>query len=179
MCQIPAYFLILFCFNPAATKRVSFADPLVSSPSSLGMPQNGPGTAFLPGEEVFARPGPAAPSQPPQMRYPPCQRAPPKRLDLRPLLLPAETRARGEPCGEQSTLLVTVKPVGWIAQLYNCTIVQYLYISCYVFSNKPVLSYLLLHLLPQSCNSCTDAIRRWSGLYSDPALDLYIAYAQS
>jgi hypothetical protein len=43
----------------AATKRVSFSDPLVSSPSSpLAPPRDGPGTVFLPGEEVFARPGP-------------------------------------------------------------------------------------------------------------------------
>ena len=67
----------------AATKRVSFSDPLVSSPSSsLAPPRDGPGTVFLPGEEVFARPGPAAPSQPPQTRYPSRQRTPPKRLDL-------------------------------------------------------------------------------------------------
>ncbi len=69
----------------AATKRVSFSDPLVSSPSpSLVPPRNGPGTIFLPGEEVFARPGPAAPSQPPL------------ELDFWPLLLLAEARARGE-----------------------------------------------------------------------------------
>jgi hypothetical protein len=67
----------------AATKRVSFSDPLVSSPSSsLAPPRDGPGTVFLPGEEVFARPGPAAPSQPPQTRYPSRQWTPPKRLDL-------------------------------------------------------------------------------------------------
>jgi hypothetical protein len=66
----------------AATKRVSFADPLVSSPSSPTPPQNGPGTVFLPSKEVFARPGPAAPSQPPQTRYPSHQRVSPKRLDL-------------------------------------------------------------------------------------------------
>jgi hypothetical protein len=66
----------------AATKRVSFSDPLVSSPSSPAPPRDGPGTVFLPGEEVFARPGPAAPSQPPQKRYPSRQRAPPQRLDL-------------------------------------------------------------------------------------------------
>jgi hypothetical protein len=54
----------------AATKQVSFSDPLVSSPSPPAPPQNGPGTVFLPGEEVFARPGPAAPSQVPQTRYP-------------------------------------------------------------------------------------------------------------
>jgi hypothetical protein len=33
-------------------------------------------------EEVFARPGPATPSQVPQTRYPSRQRAPPQRLDL-------------------------------------------------------------------------------------------------
>ncbi len=38
-CHIPTYFSILFCSNPAATKRVSFLDPLVSSPSSLALPQ--------------------------------------------------------------------------------------------------------------------------------------------
>jgi hypothetical protein len=55
--------------NPAATKRVSFSDLLVSSPSSsLAPTQNGPRTVFLPGKEVFARRGPAAPSQPPQIR---------------------------------------------------------------------------------------------------------------
>jgi transposase InsO family protein len=69
--------------GPAATKWVSFLDPLVSSPSSSpAPPQNGPETVFLPGEEVFAHPGPAAPSQVPQTQYPSCQRAPPKRLDL-------------------------------------------------------------------------------------------------
>jgi hypothetical protein len=67
----------------AATKRVSFSDPLVSLPSSSSAPpHDGPGTVFLPGEEVFARPGPAAPSQPPQKRYPTRQRTPPKRSDL-------------------------------------------------------------------------------------------------
>ncbi len=44
--------------GPAATKRVSFSDPLVSSPASPG---DGPGTVFLPGKEVFACPGPAPP----------------------------------------------------------------------------------------------------------------------
>jgi hypothetical protein len=55
----------------AATKRVSFSDPLVSSPSSSLAPQcDSPGTVFLPGEEVSACPGLTAPSQPPQTRYP-------------------------------------------------------------------------------------------------------------
>ncbi len=55
--------------GPAATIRVSFSDPLVSSPSLPAPPQDGPGTVFLPGEEVFACPGPAAPSQVPQTQY--------------------------------------------------------------------------------------------------------------
>jgi hypothetical protein len=58
--------------SPAATKRVSFSDQLVSSPSSSSAPpRDGPETVFLPGEEVVARPGPAVPSQPPQTRYRP------------------------------------------------------------------------------------------------------------
>jgi hypothetical protein len=36
---------------------------------SSGAAMRGPGTVFLPGEEVFARPGPAAPSQVTQTRY--------------------------------------------------------------------------------------------------------------
>jgi hypothetical protein len=40
--------------GPAATKRVSFSDLLVSSPSSSpALPQNSPGTVFLSGEEVL------------------------------------------------------------------------------------------------------------------------------
>jgi hypothetical protein len=37
-------------------------------------------------------------------------------------------------------------PASW---MYSTTYVQYLFISCYLSDNKPVLSYLLLHLLPQ------------------------------
>jgi hypothetical protein len=66
----------------AATKRVSFSHPLVSSPSSPALSRDGPRTIFLPGEEVFLRPGPAAPSQAPQTRYPSRQQALPQRLDL-------------------------------------------------------------------------------------------------
>jgi hypothetical protein len=33
--------------------------------------------------------------------------------------------------------------------VYSTTFVQYLYISCYLSENKPVLSYLLMCLLPQ------------------------------
>ncbi len=46
--------------GPAATKRVSFSDPLVSSPSPPAPPRDGPRTVLLPGEEIFASPGPAA-----------------------------------------------------------------------------------------------------------------------
>jgi hypothetical protein len=70
-------------WTPRLVVRVAAADPLVSSPSSsLALPHDGPGTVFLPGEEVFTRPGPAAPSQPPQTQYPPHQHTPPKKLDL-------------------------------------------------------------------------------------------------
>jgi hypothetical protein len=48
-------------------------------------------------------------------------------------------------CGELATPLLTVKPVG----VYSTTLVQYLYISCYLSDNKPVLSYLLSCLLQQ------------------------------
>ncbi len=39
------------------------------------------------------------------------------------------------------------RPASWI---YSTNCVQYLYISCYLSDNKPVLSYLLLRLLPQA-----------------------------
>jgi hypothetical protein len=64
-----------------------FVSPWKCKDSSLALSWGnsnsaGPGTVFLPGKEVFARPGPAAPLQPPQMRYPSHQWAPPQRLDL-------------------------------------------------------------------------------------------------
>jgi hypothetical protein len=62
----------------AAVKRVSFAHPLASTPSIAALPQNGPGTVFLPSAEVFARPRRAAPSPPPQQWNPPRQRTPPR-----------------------------------------------------------------------------------------------------
>ncbi len=43
---------------------------------------------------------------------------------------------------------------------YSSNPVQYLYISCYVTANKPVLSYLLLRLLPQFDNSKISLIFR-------------------
>jgi hypothetical protein len=112
--------------SPAATKRVSFSDPLVSPPSPPVPPRDGPGTVFLPGEEVFACPGPVAPSQVPQTRYPSRQWAPPKRLDLRPLLLPAEARALGEPCGHLPTSLVG----GQTSRMYSSNPGQYMYSAC-------------------------------------------------
>ncbi len=49
-------------------------------------------------------------------------------------------------CGELATPLVTVEPVGSPPPpLYSAC----MYISCYLSDNKPVLSYLLLRLLPQ------------------------------
>ncbi len=110
-CPTNLWTLPTFSGGPATTKRVSLSDPLVSSPSFPAPPRDGLGTVFLPGEEVFACPRPAAPSQVPQTRYPYRQWAPPHRLDLWPLLLPAEARARGEPCGHLPTSLLTARPV--------------------------------------------------------------------
>jgi hypothetical protein len=46
------------------------------------------------------------------------------------------------------------RPASWMYSTPPPTYVQYLYISCYLSDNKPVLSYLLLPLLPQyyCCN---------------------------
>ncbi len=41
------------------------------------------------------------------------------------------------------------------SRMYCTTLVQYLYISCYVFSNKLVLSYLFLRLLLHYSNNAT------------------------
>ncbi len=131
--------------GPAAIKRVSFTNPLVSSPSpSQAPPSNSPGTVFLVAEWFFVFPGQAAPSQSPQQRYSNRQRSLPQRLDPWPLLLPANARARGSP-------VETWLHPGWRSnQLVYCiTLVQSLYISCYVSLNKLVLSFLLLRLLPQ------------------------------
>jgi hypothetical protein len=51
------------------------------------------------------------------------QRALPQRLDLRLLLLPAEVRARGEPCGHLLTPLAMVRPVGCTPITLYCTFI--------------------------------------------------------
>jgi hypothetical protein len=68
---------------PAASKQVSFSDPLVFPQLHQERPRLHPGTIFflLPRREVFARPRSAAP-QPPQRRYLQHQRKPPMRIDL-------------------------------------------------------------------------------------------------
>jgi hypothetical protein len=69
--------------GPAASKKVLFSEPLVSSPSQQKQARIHPGTVFqLPRGEVFACPGLAAPLQPPQRWYPPCQQKLPMRIDL-------------------------------------------------------------------------------------------------
>jgi hypothetical protein len=87
--------------GPAANKRFSFSDPLVSPPSAQAPPGGSLGTVFLsPCNGVFARPGLAAPSLPPQTRYQQRQQTLRTRLDNWPLLLQANDRARGGgPCG--------------------------------------------------------------------------------
>jgi hypothetical protein len=66
--------------DSASANWVSFAHPLASTPSLAAQPRNGPGTVFLPSAEVFERPGPAAPSTPPQQQNPSRQRTPPRYL---------------------------------------------------------------------------------------------------
>jgi hypothetical protein len=69
--------------GPAATKRVLFSDPLVSSLPQQKQSRIRPGSVFLlPCGEIFVRPGPTAPSQPPQKWYLQCQRKLPMRIDL-------------------------------------------------------------------------------------------------
>jgi hypothetical protein len=84
----------------AAAKRVSFAQPLASTPSIVAPPQNGPGTFILPSAEVFACPRPAAPSPPPQQRNPPRQRTPPRNLP----------RQRAESAAPADTAAVSATP---------------------------------------------------------------------
>ncbi len=61
--------------------------------------------------------------------------------EIGPLTSPPAGRRQtlGETCGDLAT------PLSWV---YCITLVQSLYISCYVSLNKQVLSYLLLRLLP-------------------------------
>jgi hypothetical protein len=71
------------CSSPPAPRRVLFSDPLVSTPSCQEQLRGHPGTVFSqPCRGVFARPGPAAPSQTPQQRYTQRQRRPPVRINL-------------------------------------------------------------------------------------------------
>ncbi len=78
--------------SPAATKWALFSDPLVSSPSSLTLPRDGPGTVFLPSEEVFALPGLARLHSLHRRGTHPVNRH--------------RHRGWGEPCGELPTPLV-------------------------------------------------------------------------
>jgi hypothetical protein len=112
------------------------------------MPRDSPGTVFLPGEEVFACPGPAAPSQVPQMRYPSRQRAHHKgwTSDLSP-------PGRGQSSGGALWTPAYTPGFSKTSWVYCNNPVLHLYISCYVTVNKPVRSYLLLRLLPQAAEN--------------------------
>jgi hypothetical protein len=131
--------------SPAAIKWVLFSDPLVSSPSSSqAPPQNGPGTVSYPARRFLHTQD--------WRRLPSLHRCcthlvnghHPKgwtsylfSFQLRPELGGALLRAGYTP-GDHLT--------SW---MYFTTFVQYLYRSCYLSDNKPVLLYLLLRLLPQ------------------------------
>jgi hypothetical protein len=110
----------------------------------MAPPQNGPETVFLPGEEVFARPGPAAPSQR-QTQY----RTRPVNVHCPVGPLTSSPSSRGRSSGGalwRAGYAPVDRLTSWV---YSTTFVQYLYISCYLSENKSVLLYLLLRLLPQ------------------------------
>jgi hypothetical protein len=125
--------------GPATTKRVSFSDPLLSSPSPLAPTRDGPRTIFLPGKEVFACPGPAAPSQVPQI------------LSMGTAtevgLLTSSPPGRGQSSGGVLLTPAYTPGDGQTSWVYSSNPLLHLYISCYVTVNKPLLSYLLLRLL--------------------------------
>ncbi len=133
--------------GPATTKRVSFADPLVSSPSSPAPPQNSPGTVFLFGEEVFhAKNGTftASTDTVPVLSTGTAQ-------EVRPLT--SSPSSQGQCSGGALWRAAYAPGEGKTSPVYSSNPVQYLYISFYVIANKPVLSYLLLRLLPQTAKS--------------------------
>ncbi len=83
--------------GPPATKRVSFLDPLVSTPSQRPQERlsTSPWTVFIPPcRGIFARPGMTSTSQPPQNQYPQCQWSQPARLDVWPCLLQRQSSGR-------------------------------------------------------------------------------------
>jgi hypothetical protein len=129
----------------AATKWVSFSDPLVSSPSApQALPSNSPGTVF-PLRTGFLhaldqRRHPSLHSSSTHIVSGHCLRD--RTSDLSSCRPTPELR--GSPVEIWLHPWLTVKPL-----VYCMTLVQSLYISCYVSSNKLVLSYLLLCLLPQ------------------------------
>ncbi len=130
-------------FSLAATKQVLFSDPLVSSPSSLASPQNGPATVFLPNEEIFTgqdrwrlhslHRGGTCPST-----------GTPKEVGP----LTSSSSSRGQISGGALWRAAYTPGDSQTSPAYSSNPVQYLYISCYLIANKPVLSYLLLPLLP-------------------------------
>ncbi len=116
----------------------------------LPLRRDGLGTVFLPGEEVFACLGPAAPPQVPQTRYlSHSVLVPSTATEVGPLTSSPSSQGQSSGGSPVDTCLhpwSMVRPV-------RCTPVP-LYNTClkaatYVTVNKPVLSYLLLRLLPR------------------------------
>jgi hypothetical protein len=130
--------------GPAATQLVSFSDSLVSSPSQQEQPRIRPGTVFLlPCGEVFARPGLAAPSQPPQRQYLQRQQKPPTRIDLWHCPLFSWGQCLGG-----SPVEAAYASGSWLGPVPLYTVYSPCkYVNCYVCSNKLVLSYVLSSLL--------------------------------
>jgi hypothetical protein len=129
----------------AATKRVSFSDLLVSSPYPPAPPRDGPGTIFLPSEDVFACLGPAAPSQAPDAVLVPILSMG-TATEVGPLT--SSPSSRGQSSGG-ALWRPAYTPGGRSHQLgvlqQACTVPLYkLICNCH---NKPVLSNLSLRLL--------------------------------
>jgi hypothetical protein len=66
-------------------------------------------------------------------------------------LLTSSPPGRGQSSGEALWTPAYTPGNGQTSWVYSSNPVLHLYISCYLTVNKPVLSYLLLCLLPQPC----------------------------
>jgi hypothetical protein len=162
LCTLYYSTLTLTCWQPASPQQTAGLAPrrswcnqagLVFRPSGLftfsfiGAATRRSQNRYPTWQEVFARPGPAAPSQVPQTRYLSRQQALPQRFDLWPLLL----TSWGQSSGGALWTPAYSSGNGQTSWVYSSNPALHMYISCYVTVNKPVLSYLLLCLLPHIC----------------------------
>jgi hypothetical protein len=127
----------------ASTKRVLFSDPLVSSPSSSpALPRNGPEPFSYPGGG-FCTPGTGGTFTATTDAVPVSSTGTAPEVEP----LTSSPPSRGQSTRAALWLHSGDRLSSWV---YSTTCVQYLSLSCNVSDNKPVLSYLLLCLLPHS-----------------------------